>query len=184
MINPMNDLMKQFSDNAVKSAQRVTELNMKTFETLNAKQSELMSYCIETSTKNAEALSKAKDPQEALTLQQETLKSYGEKLASTARETTDLLSAARNEWTAFAEDSAKSIAQSNEQAVEFSKQAFNDGVAKSVEVVEQSAAKGAEMTEAAVAATKDAADKAMAMGKEGASKVVSATKKAAKKTAA
>ena len=179
MTNPMIDLMQQFNDNAVNAAKRVGELNMKTFETLTAKQSEIMNYGIEVSTKNAESLSKTKDPQEAFAMQQEMLKSYGEKLTASMQESTELLTEARNEWTVIAEDSAKNVAQSNKQAIELNKQSLTEGVAKSVEMVEKAVAKGTEMTEEAVAATQATAEKVAEMGK----KAAPAAKKAAKKAA-
>ncbi|PID34465.1 MAG: hypothetical protein CR976_00135, partial [Thiotrichales bacterium] len=83
--------MKQFNDNAMNSAKRVGELNMKTFETLTAKQAEVMNTCFETSSKNVEALSKAKDPQEVMALQQEALKACSEKWIVNVREAADLL---------------------------------------------------------------------------------------------
>ena len=183
MNNPMFDLMQQFNDNAVNAAKRVGELNMKTFETLSAKQSEIINFGIEVSTKNVETLSKTQDPQEAFAMQQEMIKSYGEKLSTSMQESTALLTEARNEWTVIAEDSAKNVAESNKQAVELNKKSVEESVAKSVEMVEQAVAKGTEMTEEAVAATKATAEKVAAMGKVNAEKAVKATKKATKKAA-
>jgi len=184
MSNPMIDLMKEFNDNAVNAAKRVGDLNMKTFETLTAKQSEIMSFGIEVGSKNAESLAKTQDPQEAFALQQEAIKSYADKMAASMKESAELLAQARNEWTAIAEESAKNIAESNKQALELSKQSLQDGMAKSTEMAEQAMAKSTEMTEGAVAATKEAADKMAAMSKEGAEQVVAATKKATKKASA
>jgi len=156
MSNPMIDLMKQFNDNAADAAKRVGDLNMKTFETLTAKQSEIINYGIEISSKNAESLSKTQDPQQALAMQQETFKAYSEKLQASMKESADLLTEARDEWTVIAKESAKNMAESNKQAMELNKQSVTDGVAKSVEMVEQAVAKGTEITEKAVAAAKKA----------------------------
>jgi len=184
MSNPMIDVMKQFNENAVNAAKRVGDLNMKTFETLTAKQSEIMSFGIEVGSKNAESLAKTQDPQEAFALQQEVIKTYADKMAASMNESAELLAEARNEWTAIAEESAKSIAESNKQALELNKKSIKDGIAKSTEMVEQAVTKSTEMTEEAVAAAKETTDKVSAMGKESADQVVKATKKAAKKASA
>ena len=185
MQNVMIDLMKQFNDSAVSSAKRIGELNMSTFETISAKQAELMSYSVDAGYKNAEALSKVKDPQSAFAIQQEAFQAYSDKLSAATTETTDLLTAAGNELKVMSEEAAKAAAENNEKFMAESKQAVTDGVAKAVEAVELSVAKGAEMTEEAVSAAKDAADKVVAMSKESAKQAVAAApKKATKKKVA
>ena len=178
MQNAMMDLMKQFNESAVNSAKRVGELNMKTFETLTAKQAELMNNCFEAGTKNVEALTKAKDPSQAIALQQEALKACGEKWVVSVREAADLLTATRDELVAIAEEAAKSATDTGAKAAELNKQALTDNMAKATEAVEKAVAKATEMADEAVAATKEAADKAAQAGKEVASKTVAATKKA------
>ena len=106
MQNAMMDLFKQLNDNAMSSAKRVGELNMKTFETLTAKQTALLTSCFEAGTKNADALSKAKDPKEVFAMQQEVLKSCGEKWLANVREAAELLTATRDELVAIAEEAA------------------------------------------------------------------------------
>lgn len=161
MQNEMMDLMKQFNDNAMGSAKRFGELNMKTFETLTAKQSELMNACFESGTKSFEAMSKAKDPQQVLELQQETMKACGEKWMNSAREAVDMMTATRDELAAIAEEAAEYTTVTAEKATELNKQAANEGMEKVTETVEKAMAKATEMT-------KDVADK-----------TVEATKKAA-----
>nr|CAA6822054.1 MAG: Phasin family protein [uncultured Thiotrichaceae bacterium] len=179
MQNAMMDLMKQFNDNAMNSAKRVGELNMKTFETLTAKQSELLNTCVETGTKNVEALSKAKDPQEAMALQQEALKASSEQWVVSVREAADLLTATRDELVVIAEEAAAQVADSSEKAGELNKQALTENMEKATEAVEKAVAKATEMTEEAVAATKEAADKAAAAGQNMAAKAMEAGKKVA-----
>ncbi|CAA6824787.1 MAG: Phasin family protein [uncultured Thiotrichaceae bacterium] len=177
-MNAMMDLMKQFNDNAMNSAKRVGELNMKTFETLTAKQTEVLNTCFETNSKNVEAMSKAKDPQEAMAMQQEVLKTCSETWIANVREAADLLTATRDELVVIAEEAAKQVADSSEKAGELNKQALTENMAKATEAVEKAVAKATEMTDEAVAATKEAADKAAAAGKEMADKAVKASKKA------
>ncbi|MEZ5537300.1 MAG: TIGR01841 family phasin [Thiolinea sp.] len=179
MQNAMMDLIKTFNDNAMNSAKRVGELNMKTFETLTAKQTELLNTCFETGSKNVEALSKAKDPQEAMALQQEALKACSEKWVVNVREAADLLTATRDELVAIAEEAAKQVAESTEKATELNKQAMTENMEKATAAVEKAMAKATEMTDEAVAAAKEATDKAAEAGKEMAAKAVEASKKAA-----
>lgn len=180
MQNAMMDLMKQFNDNAMKSAKRVGELNMKTFETLTAKQTEVLNSCFETGSKSVEAISKAKDPQEAMALQQEALKTCSEKWVANVREAAELLTATRDELVTIAEEAAKQVAESSEKAGELSQQALTENMAKATEAVEKAVAKATEMTDEAVAASKEATDKAAAAGKEMTDKAVAAGKKATK----
>ncbi len=180
MNNAMMDLMKQFNDNAMNSAKRVGELNMKTFETLTAKQSALLSSCFETGTKTVDAASKAKDPQEAFALQQEAIKACGEKWLANVREAADMLTATRDELVAIAEEAAKYTTESTEKAAELNKQSMTENMEKATAAVEKAMAKASEMAQEAVVATKDVADKAAAAGKDAADKAVAATKKVAK----
>lgn len=182
MQSAMMDLMKQFNDNAMNTAKRVGELNMKTFETLTAKQSELLNACFETGSKNVEAMSKAKDPQEVVAMQQEAMKACSEKWLSNVREAADLLTATRDELVAIAEDAAKYVSASTEKATELNKQALTENMEKAAEAVEKAVAKATAMTEEAVAATKEAADKAAEAGKDVAEKTIAATKKMAEET--
>ncbi len=175
MQNAMMDLLKQFNDNAMNSAKRVGELNMKTFETLTAKQAEVMNTCFETSSKNVEALSKAKDPQEVMALQQEALKACSEKWIVNVREAADLLTATRDELIVIVEEAAKQVAESSEKAGELNKQALTENMEKATEVVEKAVAKATEMTEEVAEAGKEMAAKAVEAGKKVAKEVKSAT---------
>ena len=184
MQNAMMDLFKQLNDSALSSAKRVGELNMKTFETLTAKQTQLLTACFETGSKNADAMTKAKDPQEAFALQQEALKACGEKWLANVREAADLLTATRDELVSIAEEAAKYTTETSEKASELSKQALTENMEKATAAVEKAMAKATEMAQEAVVATKEVADKAAAAGKEVADKAVEATKKAAKEVKA
>jgi|GEM_PF-416314 colicin import membrane protein len=184
MQNAMMDLFKQLNDNAMSSAKRVGELNMKTFETLTAKQTALLSSCFEAGTKNADALSKAKDPKEVFAMQQEVLKSCGEKWLANVREAAELLTATRDELVAIAEEAAKQASQTTEKATELSKQALTDNMEKASAAVEKAMAKATALTQEAATAGKEAADKAVAAGKEVADKTIAAGKEVADKTVA
>lgn len=177
MQNAMIDLMKHFNDNAVNAVKQVSELNLKTFETLTAKQADAVKYCFETGYKNAQAMSKETDPQSAIALQQKTLQAFGEKWSTTARETAEVLTETSNQLTAIAESSSKLVTDSNEKMLELNKQALTDNLAKAAEAIESSVAKSTEMTEEAVTMTQKVVDKVVVMSKEN-------VKKAAQKAAA
>lgn len=179
MQSAMMDLVKQFNENAMDTAKRVGELHMKTFETLTSKQSELLNACLESSSKNAEALSKAKDPQEAVALQQVAMKECGEKWVANVREAADLLTASRDELVTIVEAASQYVTESTQQVNELNKQTLTENMEKATEAVEKAVAKASEVAEEAVAATKDATDKAAVAGKEAADKAVKATKKVA-----
>ncbi len=195
MQNAMMDLLKQLNDSTMSSAKRVGELNMKTFETLTAKQTAMLNSCFENGSKNVDAIVKAKDPQEAFALQQQAVKACGEKWLASVREAADMLTATRDELVAIAEEAAKYASETTEKATELSKQAMNDNMEKASAAVEQAMTKATAMAQEAVVATKDAAEKAVAATKEAADKAaemgkgvaeqaVAASKKAAKEVKA
>ncbi|HPQ95421.1 MAG: TIGR01841 family phasin [Thiothrix sp.] len=184
MQNEMMDLVKQFNENAMKSAKRFGELNLKTFETLAAKQSEVVNACFETGSKNVEAMSKAKDPQEAATLQQEAIKACSEKWLANVREAADLLNATREELVAIAEEATKYVTDSAEKAAELNQKTWAANLDKAAEAVEQAVAKASEFTQQAVAATREATEKAAEASKEVADKAVEATKQTVKEVKA
>lgn len=135
MSNAVIDTLKDLNEKSVKSAKRVGELNLKTFEELAAKQTQMMNTYFEAGTKNFEALSKAKSPQEFMSLQQEALKGYGDKWLASLRESADVLNAARNELMSIVEEATKAATEGSQKLAEVSKQAFNDNMEKANEAV-------------------------------------------------
>ncbi len=154
MENPMMDLMKAFNDKAMQSAKRVGELNMKTFEQLTEKQSQLVNSCFESGSKTFEAITKAKDPKEVITLQQEIVKSCNEKWMSNIREAIDMLSSTREELMAIAEEAAKNASESTEKMTELSKKSMTENMEKAQAAVEQAMSKASEMAQNATKAGK------------------------------
>jgi phasin family protein len=154
MQNDMMNIVKQFSDNALASAKKLGDLNMRTFETLATKQAELVKSCVEMGTKNAEAASKVKDMGELTALQQEVTRACSEKWMSNLREATDLLTNVRDELTSIMEEAAKYAQENTQQVVDAGKKAASEAMAKTTEAVEKAAAE-------VVSMTKDATDKAV-----------------------
>ncbi|WP_020395824.1 phasin family protein [Thiolinea disciformis] len=143
MTNAVVDTLKDLNEKSVKSAKRVGELNLKTFEELAAKQTKLMNTCFEAGTKNFEALTKAKNPQEFMSLQQEALKGYGEQWLASLRESADVLNAARNELLAIVEEATKAASEGTQKLAEVSKQAFNENMEKANEAMNKVVASAA-----------------------------------------
>lgn len=126
----MMDALKEFNEKSMNSAKRVGELNLKTFEKLATKQAQLLNSCFETGTKNFEALSKAKSAQDVFSMQQEVMKSCGEKWMANLREAADLLAATREELLAIAEEATKNTTESTAKITELSKQSFTENMEK------------------------------------------------------
>lgn len=161
----MMNIVKKFSDDAMESAKKIGDLNMKTFEELTGKQTDLVKSFVEMSTKNAEAATKVKDMGELASLQQETVTAYNDKLITSMREATDVLTAARDELVSIMEEAAKNNQANAEDAVEAGKQVAADAAEKTVEAVEKAATEVAAMTQEATAKTVEATKKAASQAK-------------------
>ncbi len=121
MQNEFVDMVNKFNENMLQSAKRLGDLNMQTFEKMAAKQAEILSDCFESTTKQVEALSKAKDYKEAMTLQGDLVKGCNDKLMANLKETTDMMSAVRDELSGMFEEAVKYTSESVEKAGELAK---------------------------------------------------------------
>ncbi len=123
MQNQMIELMKQYNENVLVSAQRMADLNMKTFEQLATKQAEVVNSCVESASAHVEALSKVSDVKELV----ETQTSYGqncsEKLVGNMREFADMLNTAREEMVSISEEAVANATEKAEKAGELLKEA-------------------------------------------------------------
>jgi phasin family protein len=111
-------MVNEFNENMFASAKRMGELNMATFEKVAAKQAEVMNSCLESSAKQYEVLTTAKDYKEALAAQSELMKGCNEKLLANVRETADMMTAVRDELTGMVEEAVKYTSESVEKAGE------------------------------------------------------------------
>ena len=118
MQNELLEMVNQFNENVLASVKRVGDLNMRTFEQLASKQAEMMNDCLESTAKQYEVLSKAKDYKEAMAAQGELLKGCNEKYLANVRETADMLAAIREEMTGMVEEAVKYTSTSVEKATE------------------------------------------------------------------
>ncbi|MCB1773999.1 MAG: phasin family protein [Gammaproteobacteria bacterium] len=101
------DMVNEFNENMFASAKRLSDLNMVTFEKIAAKQAEVFNSCLESSAKQYEVLTTAKDYKEALAAQNELVKGCNEKILANIRETAEMLAGVRDEWNGMVEEAVK-----------------------------------------------------------------------------
>ncbi|MCB1723468.1 MAG: phasin family protein [Gammaproteobacteria bacterium] len=112
------EMVNQFNENVFASAKRLGELNMRTFEQLASKQAKVMNECFESSAKQVEVIAGAKDYKEALTAQADLMKRCNEKFLANLRETTEMMTAVRDELSGLVEEAVKYTSESVEKAGE------------------------------------------------------------------
>lgn len=122
MQNDFLEMVTNFNDNVLVSVKRIGDLNMRTFEQLASKQAEIMNDCLESTAKQYEALSSAKDYREALVAQSELLQGCNEKYLANVRETAEMMVAVREEMTDMVEQAVKYTSNSVEKASELASQ--------------------------------------------------------------
>ena len=118
MQNEILEMVTKFNENVFASAKAIGELNMRTFEQLAAKQAEVINDCLESSAKQYEVLSTAKDYKDAVAAQGELLKGCNEKFLANVRETTEMMNSARDELAGLMEEAVQYTSESVEKAGE------------------------------------------------------------------
>lgn len=116
MQNEILEMVNQFNANVFASVKRISEMNMRTFEQLAGKQAEMMNDCLESSAKQYEVLTTAKDYKTALAAQGELLKGVNEKYMANVRETAEIMTAVREELTGMVEEAVKYTSATVEKA--------------------------------------------------------------------
>lgn len=112
------EMVNQFNEKMFDSAKRLGELNLRTFESIAAKQAQVMNDCLESSAKQYEVLTTAKDYKVAVAAQSELLKGCNEKFLANLRETAEMMSSVRDELTGMVEEAVKYTSESVEKAGE------------------------------------------------------------------
>jgi phasin family protein len=112
------EMVNEFNENVFASAKRLGELNMRTFEQMTAKQADIINACLESSAKQYEVLTTAKDYKDAAAAQSELLKGCNEKFLANLRETAEMMNAAREEFSGVVEEAIKYASESVEKAGE------------------------------------------------------------------
>ena len=123
MQNEYLEMVNQFNENVFASVKRLGELNMRTFEQFAAKQAQVMNDCLESSAKQVEAMTAAKDYKDALAAQSVLLKGCNEKFLANLRETAEMMNTVRDEYSGLVEEAVKFTSDSVEKAGELAKKA-------------------------------------------------------------
>jgi phasin family protein len=118
MQNEIMEMVTKFNENVFASAKAMSDLNMRAFERLAARQAAIINDCLESSAKQYEVLSTAKDYKEAVAAQSELLKGCNEKFMANVRETTEMMTEVREELAGLMEDAVKYTGESVEKAGE------------------------------------------------------------------
>ncbi len=103
MTNDTIKLFKDMAENSVASFKNVGELNLRTFETLAAKQVELVQKATDAAVKQQAIFTESKDINAAVSAQSDLAKSYTESFTNSVTEITDVLKGAQEELVNFAE---------------------------------------------------------------------------------
>ena len=103
MTNNTIQLFKDIAENSVASFKNVGELNLRTFETLAAKQVELVQNATDVAVKQQAIFTESKDINAALSAQSDLAKSYTESLTNSVTEIADVLKDAQEKLVNFAE---------------------------------------------------------------------------------
>jgi phasin family protein len=116
MQNELLKMVNDFNANFFASTKRLGDLNMRTFEQLASKQADIVNACFESSAKQYEVLTTAKDYKEAVAAQGELLKGCNEKFLANLRETAEVMTSVRDELTGMVEEAVKYTSDSVEKA--------------------------------------------------------------------
>jgi phasin family protein len=107
MQNELLEMVNQFNANMLASAKRLGDLNMRTFEQLASKQAAVFNDCLESTAKQYEVLTTAKDYKAAMVAQGELLKGCNEKFLANMRDTAEMMTVVREELTGMVEEAVK-----------------------------------------------------------------------------
>jgi phasin family protein len=118
MKNEFLDMVNEFNETMFASAKRLSDLNMSTFEKVAAKQAEIFNSCLESSAKQYEVMTTAKDYKEAMAAQSALMKGCNEKMLANIRETADMMASVRDELAGMVEEAVKYTSDSVEKASE------------------------------------------------------------------
>lgn len=102
---------------------KLTELNLATWDKLMAKQMEMMTLCLDASSKQYEAVKDVKDVNELVGRQTEMARECGEKFMQKNREVVDLLTGTRDEYQNWVESSMNQLKAQFAEAGEVTRKA-------------------------------------------------------------
>jgi hypothetical protein len=140
MSNETMNLYKELSEQAVASVKSLSELNLRTFETLASKQVEIMQHCMDAGVKQTEVLKSAKDVKQTEVLksakdvnglmaaQTELAASCAEQFTNNILETADILKTAQDELSGLVEASVADVKENVNKVTELSKKSVDEVV--------------------------------------------------------
>lgn len=128
MSNDAMNLYKELSEQTVSSVKSLSELNLRTFETLAAKQVEILQHCMDAGFKQTEVVKSAKDFNGLLAAQTELSASCAEQFTNNMLETADILKTAQEELTGLVESSVADVRENVNKVTELSKKSVDDVV--------------------------------------------------------
>ncbi len=102
--------LKDFGTISYATLRALTELNIRTFEKLVEKQAETFNLFVDTSIEMAKLTTEAKDPKEFVEGEVELTKRLGETLVAKGRESLEIATEVRDEYTSFAGSNVESFA--------------------------------------------------------------------------
>ncbi len=118
MQNELFEMVNQYNETMMASAKRLGEINMRAFEQMANKQAEILNDCFESSAKQYEVLTTAKDYKDAVKAQSELVKGCSDKFMANMRETAEMMTSVREELTGLVEETVKFTSDSIEKAGE------------------------------------------------------------------
>ncbi|MGF1545984.1 MAG: phasin family protein [Thiotrichales bacterium] len=118
MQKEMFELATKMTQSVLDSAQKLSELNVKTMEKGFTQQSELMSAYFDASTKGLELMSKAKGYQDLLAGQAQLVRELGDTVMASVKQGAAVMNETRTEYAALVETNVKTA---QDQIAEVSK---------------------------------------------------------------
>lgn len=121
MQNEAMKLYQEMTEKTVESVKRLSELNLRTFETLAAKQIEIMQSCMDAGVKQSELLTDVRDVNDMVSAQTELATSCADKFSANMTETADIMKTAQTELTGLVEEAVSDAKENAKKVTEMSK---------------------------------------------------------------
>ena len=110
------DMVSEFNKQAIEATKRLGDFNQRTIETFLGKQTEVANVCYEAGIKNFKLFSQVKDPKELISLQSDLVRDCSERFVKSLRENSDMVVAARDEFTKLVEENAHVVGDTLKKA--------------------------------------------------------------------
>jgi phasin family protein len=108
-VNETYEMMIAAANDTYANMRKLAELNLATWDKLVAKQMEMMTLCLDASSKQYDAVKNVKGPDELVGNQVAMARECGEKLMEKNREMVDLLVSTREDYQGWVEESVQQV---------------------------------------------------------------------------